>query len=42
MTGWLYVVQDAGDREGIRCGVVGWINLAKFGARWVPLKFSFA
>jgi len=48
MTGWLYVVQDAGDREGIRCGVVGWINLTKFGARspvkvmWVPLKFSLA
>ena len=34
MTGWLYVIQDAGNREGIRCGAVGWINLAKFGARW--------
>lgn len=21
MTGWLYVMQDFGDREGIRCGV---------------------
>lgn len=34
MTGWLHVMQDFGDREGIRCGVVGWINLAKFRARW--------
>jgi hypothetical protein len=32
LTGWLYVMQDFGDREGIRCGVVGWINLAKFRA----------
>jgi hypothetical protein len=32
MTGWLYVMQDFGDREGKRCGVVGWNNLAKFWA----------
>lgn len=34
MTGWLYVTQDFRDREGIRCGIVGWINLAKFRDRW--------
>ena len=34
MTGRLCVMQDFGDREGIRCGVVGWINLAKFRSRW--------
>jgi hypothetical protein len=33
-TGRLYVMQVFGDREGIRCGVVGWINVAKFRARW--------
>jgi hypothetical protein len=32
MTGWLYVMQDFVNPEGIRCGVVGWINLAKFRA----------
>ena len=28
------MMQNFGDHEGIRCGVVGWINLAEFRVRW--------